>query len=189
MSRIVLASGSFLKNFIMEKSTLEYEVIAADIDESIFDDLPVAERVEKLAVEKCKVVAEKAPDAIVIAADTLTSDSQGVVYTKLTASEDPFEHAMRLSGQTIQVHTGCCVALPGGEPKSTVAQSTIEYQTFDENLLRRLIKGDDASIRSGALGIFFDSPGFTLIKNIHGTYTGSFGLPMEFIYGEIKSYI
>lgn len=109
MSKLLLASGSFLRRFIMEQSKLPHEIVAADIDESIFDHLPVAERVVRLAEEKCKKVAATHPTSIVIAADTLTSDVSGKVYTKLTDSDDPFESAYNLRGKTIQVLTGCAI--------------------------------------------------------------------------------
>lgn len=43
MSKIILASGSFLKNFIMDKPKLSYEVVSVDIDEFVYDDLEVSE--------------------------------------------------------------------------------------------------------------------------------------------------
>lgn len=187
MSRIIiLASESFLKNFIFEKSKLDYKTAAANIDETVFDGEEVEKRVLLLAEEKCRIVAKDNPEAIVIAADTLTSDEQDMVFTKPSADRDPFDGAMDLSGKTIGVHTGCCVYTPETGYQSTVTYSTITYQTFTNERLETLIKDDNASIRSGALGIFYDSPGFTLIETIKGSYTGAFGLPMEFIYKQLN---
>lgn len=64
MPKIILASGLFLKNFIMDKSKLLYEVVSADIDESVYDDLKVSERVVKLAEDKCKKVVDMYPDSM-----------------------------------------------------------------------------------------------------------------------------
>jgi septum formation protein len=186
MSKILLASGSFLRRFIMDQSKLPYEIVAADIDESIFDDLPVDQRVVKLAEEKCKKVAQEHPSAIVIAADTLTADTNGKVYTKLTGADDPFAAALSLSGQTIAVYTSCAIHTPQTEIVSTLTESTIVYQVFSETTLQRLAEKDNPNIRSGALGIFHDAPGFTLIKKVEGSYTGAFGLPMEFVYSKIE---
>lgn len=187
MSRIVLASGSFLKNFVMDKSKLDFEVIEADIDETIFDDKPIGERVRLLAEKKAEKVAADNGDAFVIAADTLTCDDAGNVFSKPEPGSDPFKAAMELSGQTIGVYTGCCVVKPGGEHASIVSYTSLTYQRFDEHQLRRLIDGDDGAIRSGALGIFFDAPGFTLIEKIDGSYSGAYGLPMEFVYSQLSS--
>lgn len=169
----------------MEKSRLEYKIIPADIDESIFDDLDVKERVVKLAYEKCKLIAEQYPDHVVIGADTLTADTSGKVFTKPKPGTDPLDSAMRLSGQIIDVYTGCCVYTPEEKFQETLAVAQIKYQNFDRNNLERLAEGDSPQIRSGALGVFVDAPGFTLIESVQGSYTGMYGLPMEFVYAQI----
>lgn len=186
MTKILLASGSFLRKFIMKESKLPHEIIAADIDETIFDHLSMNERAVKLAEKKCEKVAAENPSAIVIAADTLTADENDLVYTKLTGSEDPFKAALALSGKTIKVATGCAIYTPETGTVSKLATAEITYQTFSETNLRRLAEDDNPNIRSGALGIFYDAPGFTLIEHLEGSYTGAFGLPMEFVYKQLE---
>lgn len=169
----------------MEKSLIPYEVIPADIDESVYDDLSVDERVVALAKDKCRLVAERYPDRIVIAADTLTAHGDGTVFTKPRPGSDPLDAAMELSGQTIGVYTGCCVYSPKNGYADILAQATISYQEFTRNRLEILAEDDNPQIRSGALGVFVDAPGFTLIKEIKGSYTGMYGLPMEFVYEQL----
>ncbi len=185
MSSIILASESFLKKFIFDKSKLPYETQPANIDETVYDNLPVGERVAKLAESKAAKIAEANPDATIISADTLTADADGNVYNKLTHGDDPFAAAMNLSGKTIDIYTGCCVYNKTTGYNITAIKSSITYGTFSQQTLQRLIEGDNAAIRSGALGVFYDSPGFTLIEKIEGSYTGSFGLPMEFVYKQL----
>ncbi len=180
--KILLASGSFLKKYIMDKSRLSYDVVPADIDESRYDHLDVGRRVVALAEDKCRLVAERYPDAIVIAADTLTSDASGQVFSKPKPGQDPIEAALELSGKTISVHTGCSVYMPRKGYVSNLSGGKIVYQKFDRPTLERLSEGDSPQIRSGALGVFVDAPGFTLIESISGSYTGIYGLPMEFVY-------
>ena len=185
MLKILLASESYLKNFILEKTRLNYDAVPANIDESVFDELEIGRRVVMLAEKKAEVVAKSNPQSIVISADTLTTDPDGNVYNKLTGSGDPFKAALDLSGKTIQIYTGCCVYEPSIGYASKLVMSSIKYTEFTEETLRRVIEGDDASIRSGSLGIFYDAPGFTLIEHIEGSYTGSFGMPMEFVYEQL----
>jgi septum formation protein len=186
MSKILLASGSFLRRFIMDKTNLPYDTKASDIDETVFDHLGVEDRVVKLAEKKCEKIATENPDAVVIAADTLTTNEDGLVYTKLTGSDDPFAAALALSGKTIRVFTGCAVYTAESGVETYLASAKITYQEFSEETLRRLSKDDNPNIRSGALGIFYDAPGFTLIEKIEGSYTGAFGLPMEFVYSRLQ---
>lgn len=185
MSKFILASESFLKKFVFDKAKLPYTTVPADIDETVYDNLPVEERVVRLAEDKARKVAAENPDAIIVSADVLTGDDQGNIYTKLTPDQDPLEAAMSLSGKKISIYTGCTVYEKSLGFVSKYIYSSITYRSFDEATLRRLIEGDDAAIRSGALGIFFDAPGFTLIDRIEGSYTGSFGMPMEFVYEQL----
>lgn len=187
MSKIILASESFLKNFIFEKTKLEYASKPANIDETIFNNQPVGRRVVSLAEAKAKKIAEDNTDSIIISADTLTSDEDGVVYSKdKHANTSNFDQALALSGKTIHIWTGCCVYHESIGFSSRLVKSSIEYSMFNSRTLQRLIEGDDSSIRSGALGIFYDAPGFTLISSIKGSYTGSFGLPMEYVYSQLE---
>lgn len=187
MSNIILASESYLKNQIMEKSGIAYTQVAADIDETIFDHLSVGERVVELAKRKCEVVTSQNPDNIVIAADTLTANQEGELYTKISHGDDPIEHALRLSGQTIEVYTGCCIYTKELGFIATLTTAAISYQQFSREHLERLVNNDNPSIRSGALGIYLDSPGFVLAAHINGSFTGAFGLPMEFVNQQLES--
>ena len=182
---VILASGSFLKNYIMEKSQIPYEVVPADINESVYDHLDVGTRVVSLAKDKCRHIADQYPNRVVIAADTLTAHRDGTVFSKPAPGSDPLDAAMQLSGETIEVYTGCCVYHPGNGYSDTLARATIEYQIFTREQLQMLAETDNPQIRSGALGVFVDAPGFTLIKEVHGSYTGMYGLPMEFVYEQL----
>lgn len=182
---VILASGSFLKNYIMEKTAIPYEVVPADIDESVYDHLDVGDRVVALARDKCRLVAKQHPDKIVIAADTLTAHKDGTVFSKPEKGTNPLDAAMQLSGETIDVYTGCCVYTPKNGHADTLSRATIEYQEFTRDRLEMVAKDDNPQIRSGALGVFVDAPGFTLIKEVKGSYTGMYGLPMEFVYEQL----
>lgn len=188
--QIILASSSFLRNFILEKSQLTFRKEPSDIDESVYDDQPIADRVVSLARAKCKVVAKKFPNDLIISCDTLTTDAFGHVSQKPKPDEDLFERAMQLSGKTIEVYTGYCFY--NGDKKSyttELARATITYQKFSKEELHRLAEVDNPNIRGGGLGIFFDAPGFTLIEHIEGSYSGAFGLPMEFVYRDLRGKI
>lgn len=185
MENIILASGSFLKNFIMDKTKLPYTVLPADIDESVYDSLPVAERVVQLAQKKCEVVVQASEgQSVVIAADTLTASSDGTVFTKPVPGSNPLDAAMQLSGQTIAVYTGCCI-YKDGTYTTHLSTAEITYQSFSRERLELLADGDNPQIRSGALGVFTDAPGFTLIESVSGDYTGMYGLPAGFLYEQL----
>ena len=81
----------------------------------------------------------------------------------------------------MQVHTGLTVKY---EDKTLTSLTTtkITYSTFDEATVRHLFSiNENARRRNAALGFFIDDPGFTLVKNVEGSYLGAMGLPMEIV--------
>lgn len=180
--QLILGTESFMKNLIFEKTKLEYERIEADIDESVCDHMEIKERVKELSRLKSVKLVEKFPEAIIITADTMATNEKGEAYKKPANKEESFNMAMSLSGKTTKAHTGVTFYSKDRGYKTKYTETEIEYQSFSEETLSRLIEGDKSSIRSGGLGFYSDSPGFTLVKSFNGSYTGAMGIPMELVY-------
>lgn len=183
MSRqIILASESFLKNFIFEKTKIKYVKMPADIDERQIQNSNTKKLVAELSVHKCKKIADFHPHDIVIAADTIMVNEQGKQFHKPKDKKEAFEMCMSLSGQVVDVYTGVSIYEKGLGTFTDVSETRLAYINFTKTTLNKLIENDESSIRSGALGFFSDSPGFTLVEDFNGSYTGAMGLPMEIIY-------
>lgn len=183
--KIILASESFLKNYIFSAAKLSYEKVPADIDESIFDDQPIEQRVISLALEKCKKVASLYDNDFIISADTLIA-VDGEIFQKPSTPEEGFTRSLGFSGKTIEVYTGTAIYTKEGGYRTHLSTGEVTYTDFTEQDLRRLTTTDNPQIRNG-LGVFTDSPGFTLIESWSGSYTGVMGLPMEFVYAELRT--
>jgi len=181
---IILASESYLKNCIFSAAKLAYQKVPADIDESIFDDQPVGERVLSLARAKCEKAAASHPDDFVISADTLIALDR-VVFAKPKTPKEAFQRALGFSGKTIEVYTGTATYSPANGIQTYLAHGKVAYTEFTESDLHRLTAEDNPQIRNG-LGVFIDSPGFTLVEHWEGSYTGLLGLPMEFVYQQLR---
>lgn len=175
-----------MKNFVFEKTKIEYTKMPADIDESVCDHLGVKERVVELSYLKCKKIADQYDDAIVISADTISTDGEGTPLNKPKDLEESFVRGLSLSGKLTSVYTGCTVYVPEKGYQKHLAQTEIKYMKFNEATLRKLVDGDDPLIRN-SLGLYSDTPGFTLVESWNGSYTGALGLPMEFVYDVLSS--
>lgn len=70
MAHLILASSSPRRRELLQQLGLEFEIYSPDIDESVLPNESVAAYVERLARAKADAVAERYPDAIIIAADT-----------------------------------------------------------------------------------------------------------------------
>ena len=69
--RFVLASGSPRRRELLAGIGLPFEVMVSDLEEKPEDGEAVDAYVRRLAIDKAEAVAERVPDAWVLAADTV----------------------------------------------------------------------------------------------------------------------
>ena len=101
----MLASASPRRAELLQSVGLEFEVLPADIDESVRPGESPATYVARLSAEKARVVAgQVGPDAFVIAADT-TVEVEGQILEKPFDGADARRMLGLLSGRTHLVHT------------------------------------------------------------------------------------
>ncbi|HOF50222.1 MAG TPA: Maf family protein [Candidatus Colwellbacteria bacterium] len=181
MKKIILASNSFLKKLVLEKSKLDFNIDPADIDESKFDYLDPEDRVRGISLEKCESVRDRHPESIIIAADTLTL-LDGETIGKPKDMEEAYRMAIKQSGKKILALTGITLYDPRKGFFTKLSKTRITYQKFDRSDLERLFKDNFPLRMASGLGLFIDAPGFTLVQSINGSYTGAYGMPMEIVY-------
>lgn len=179
--KIILASESKLRKMVLEASRLDFETIAPEIDEYVFDNLAPDERVMAVAEAKCNKIIATNKNQIVVAADTITYLKNNPDISEDKRSTKSFK-ASQLLSETIVVVTAVAFYSPGDNIKLKLFKTEVDYGNASEDNLNRLLKGDDRKMRSGSLGIYIDSPGFGLAKNVRGSYTGLFGLDLSFLY-------
>lgn len=181
---IILASGSWLRKTILESSKLPFTVKATDVDERSLEaqhpNLSVEELAIILARAKAGAVQQENPDDLIIAADTFAVLPDGRWLHKPTSHEEAIELSLKQSGQTVRAVTGLAMSYRGNVI-SNVTATSITYVNFDRSTTEKLLDGNDPTIRNSGLGFFIDAPGFTLVKEFNGSYTGAMGLPMELV--------
>ena len=92
-ARLVLASASPRRSELLRSVGLDFDVVPADIDESVQPGETPSEYVSRLSAEKAGVVAARVgSDVIVIAADT-TVDVDGRILEKPMDDADARPHA------------------------------------------------------------------------------------------------
>ena len=182
-----MASGSYKRKQIMERSGIPFKVEIPDIDEDIFNDFPVVERVVEVARAKAINIAERFPQDVIISADSLAQDSQKQLQYKPRDFEEGLRLAMLSSGATVTGYTGVCLIHPEFREATEVAVTEIKFIDFTEEEVKKLV--DDKFLqRAGALGVSEETAGYTLVESISGSYTGAFGLPMEIVRKYLKKW-
>jgi septum formation protein len=172
--RVLLASSSPRRRELLTMVGIAHEVIPADIDESyLLGEAPLA-HAERLARAKAETIAQVAPDALVIGADTIVViDSQVLGKPR----DDGHAAAMlrQLSGHTHEVLTAVAVAR-GTRIESTVEVVSVTFRELRDDEIRAYIATREPMDKAGAYGI--QGYGATIVQRIDGDFFAVMGLSL-----------
>src|SRR5262245_62030956 len=124
--RVVLASASPRRRELLTLIGIPHAVSPADIDETPFADEAPRPHAERLARGKATVVAEREPNAVVIAADTIVVVDSAILG-KPRDEAGAAEMLRRLSGRAHVVLTAVAVAR-GGKVASGVEAVDVNFR-------------------------------------------------------------
>lgn len=176
--RLILASGSWGRKWLMEQAGYPFEVKPSNVDEPTEARLgDCRQYVGELAWLKAEAVARNEPDGLVIAADTV-----GWLHGKVIGKPDDEADARRiitaLSGTVHELWTGVCLWLRPADwqfcwqEKSLVRMKPLTADEIDAYLKTRKWEGC-----SGAYSIEFPDDPYLTIES--GSVSNVIGLPME----------
>ena len=174
--RLILASASPRRRYLLEQAGLRFEVIPSRVDE---DRLPVTAPeayVRTLAEAKADEVAARHPEAWVIGADTTVVIGDRILGKP--ADTDAARRMLeRLSGRTHRVHTGFAVHCRRRERRigATVTTAVRFKELTPEEIDWYLATGEPFD-KAGAYAI--QGIGTFLVRRIDGSYTNVVGLPV-----------
>jgi septum formation protein len=183
--KIILASASPRRQFLLKEIGLKFKIDPPHIDESFPQHLPIEIVPSYLAEQKAKALVPKIKNEIVIAADTVVI-LNGIIMNKPANRKEAIKMLSDLSGQTHTVITGVCILNKDkidcfdDKTKVTFKKLSVEeiefyvdnYQPFD---------------KAGAYGAQ-DWIGMVAIKKIVGSYFNVMGLPIHKVYERLKSF-
>ena len=173
---IILASKSPRRRALLEQMGVrDFRIVAPDIDEHMDRDLPPAELVRQISLEKAQAVAAQAdPNTVVIAADTVVA-LDGVVLGKPADKEEAFRMLSLLSGNRHQVYTGLTV-LRGEQVFSQWEETAVTFRSLTAEEIEAYIATGEPMDKAGAYGI--QGYGALFIQGISGDYYNVMGLPV-----------
>ncbi len=172
---VILASQSPRRRELLTLVGIKHLVSPADIDESVMpDELPVP-HCERLARAKAHVLAERHPDAVVIAADTIVV-LDGDILGKPRDVADARAMIARLSGRTHTVFTAMAVAR-GGRTESAVEEVAVTFRVLSAEEIAEYVATGEPMDKAGAYGI--QGYGATIVERIDGDYFSVMGLGLR----------
>jgi septum formation protein len=204
--KIVLASASPRRAEILRNAGFEFEIIPAEIDESMRPRETTEAYVRRLAKEKALSVARQLPirhgllHRPVVGADT-TVRLEGEILGKPGSAEEARKMLRRLSGKWHEVLTGLAVVVmriptrrissktgigygAGGETWIAVEKTRVEFARLSEKEIEEYIKTDEPFDKAGAYAI--QGRGGKFIPRIEGCYFNVMGLPLARLYAMLK---
>ena len=147
----------------------------ADIDETPLKDETPPRLAQRLAVTKAQVVAERHPEAIVLAADTVVA--VGRRFLEKAADEAEATRFLKLlSGRNHRVFTGVAV-VRDGKLTHRVNETRVTFKILSDAEITVYVASGDWRGKAGAYGIQGAASAF--VRKIVGSHHGVMGLPLH----------
>jgi septum formation protein len=183
-SRLVLASASPRRAEILTSLGIPFTVLPTDIPEEPLPGETAEAAAVRLASEKAAKAAALAPEAWVLAADTLVF-LDGIILGKPRDDREAAAMLRRLSGREHGVVTAVAL-LRNGAPGARLAEiSRVRFAPLDEEELAWYVATGEPRDKAGAYGV--QGLGARFIEEIRGSFTNVMGLPARAVYRLLRS--
>jgi len=190
INKIILASRSEVRKKILNKSSINCEVVPANVDEdqvkeSLIKEKATPEIISKnLAELKANKVSGKKPNELVLGADSVI-DLNNELISKPTNRKEALAILQKLNGQKHQLISSVCISKNGSMiwNHTDKADLTMKQMT-DEELKSYLKKIKDEALY--AYNVYqIEGEGRSLFSKIEGDEDTIMGLPIK----QIKEYL
>ena len=172
--RIILASGSPRRRALLHDLGLTFEVYKPDVDESHSPDENPEALCARLSRLKAEAGAQKFPDALVIAADTIVV-IDGKILGKPVNRDDAVKMLAALQGRTHEVLTGLSVCM-NGRVLTHAEHTRVKFRTLSDAEIRAYVSTGECDDKAGAYAV--QGKGSLLVEGLQGDYFNVVGLPV-----------
>lgn len=184
--KIILASGSPRRQFLLKDLGLNVEIKTKEVEEIYPGHLKGKDIVLYLAELKASVFEDdEIGDAILIAADTIVCLDDEVL-TKPANYENAFKIISSLSGEKHEVISAVCLRSTT-KKISFYASTEVYFKNLSEEEIHHYIKNYKPYDKAGAYGIQ-EWIGYIGIEKISGSFYNVMGLPIQRLYEELLKF-
>ena len=184
--KLILASGSPRRKTLLQDLGLEFEVIAAQVEEKPRAGEKPEDFVLRAASDKAGAVSCDNPASWVLGADTVVVHG-GRILGKPGDGEEALSVLLALSGQKHLVHTGFCLANVKKQVSvSRLVTTEVYFSSFSEEIAAAYVASREPLDKAGAYGI--QGAGGVLVEKINGSYSNVVGLPLVEVIQEMLRY-
>jgi septum formation protein len=174
---LILASSSPRRASYLRVLGFSFRRLSPEVDETRHRGESPRRYVGRLARSKASVIAERFPDAWVVAADT-TVVSNGLFLGKPSGAAEARKMLARLSGRAHRVVSGIALAR-ARDRVSRVRHSTtrVVFRSLSSKEIRWYVRTGEPLDKAGAYGI--QGKGGLLVERIEGSFSNVVGFPLE----------
>ena len=183
IGKLILASASPRRKSLLQELGLDFEIIEAQVEETLVAGESSLEFVLRLARDKAEDVSRSNSASWVLGADTIVVHA-GEILGKPRDAKEALEVLQTLAGNNHLVHTGFCV-MNGIEKISVnrVVTTEVSFYPFSRDIAAAYIATGEPLDKAGAYGI--QGSGGFLVEKINGSYSNVVGLPLVEVIEEL----
>ena len=186
MRNIILASTSARRKALLEQIGLVFKIDAGVREESAVTGQIPEEIVREISLKKAQSVADKYPDALIIAADTIGVIA-GRIIGKPHSEQEAKEILSLLSGKAHSVITGFTVLdTATNKSVSKTVATTVYFKNLTKSEIEEYIKTGEPLDKAGAYAI--QGKGALFVEKIDGDYFNVVGLPLGALAEVLKEF-
>lgn len=171
---LILASQSPRRRELLAMLGLDFEVITANIDETMDPALPPEANVANVAEAKARAVGAAHPSRLILAADTIVV-VDGQILGKPHSPQAAGDMLQRLSGRSHTVMTGFCL-WQDGRSDVHVEQTHLRFKPLSQAEIGAYVATGSPMDKAGAYGIQDQAAVF--VEALEGDYYNVMGLPL-----------
>jgi septum formation protein len=173
---LVLASASPRRlDLLARLGIVPARVIATDIDETPGSREVPRPHAARMALAKAEAAAARAPDALVLAADTVVGVGRRILPKAETEAQARDCLAL-ISGRRHRVLTAVVLALPDGRRLKRVVESAVTFQRLTGQQVDAYLAGGEWRGKAGGYAIQGQAEAF--IRFLSGSHSNVVGLPL-----------
>lgn len=191
LTKIILASRSPRRRYLLELINLEFEVAPSHIDETVNENESAEEYVERLAMEKARAAISDYRNALIIGADTSVVLNESILGKPATKDEAR-SMLTELSYNRHEVIGGVALIATNSSGSinsehSFTVTTEVTFGSLTEYEIEEYISTDKPYDKAGGYGIQ-DDWGALFVKRIFGDYYNVVGFPLHEFYQALKSF-
>lgn len=179
MERIILASGSPARKYLLESAGVLFDVVPSDIDEAGHPERRPSERASVLARLKAEKCHADYPGTWIISGDSYVIAHDGSLLEKPIDADDA-RRMLRLQRGTLSYNQAAlCLIAPDGSVQEGSVRAGVLMRDYTDDEIEWWIRGGLWEGKSGAFQIM--GKGQILIEKIDGSYNSVMGLPIPLL--------